>query len=125
MKARAPDAFAAVADPTRREILGLLRDRGLLTAGEIAAEFPVSRAAVSKHLGVLLRAKLVRARARGREMDYRLAGRGVRRLAGDVRAGDGRQPEGTEAPSRSRLTAIPPKSGHFHDGTLSSFDGIE
>ena len=62
-----------MADPTRREILELLRDRGVLTAGELAAEFPVSRAAVSKHLGILRRAKLVRARARGREMDYRLA----------------------------------------------------
>jgi DNA-binding transcriptional ArsR family regulator len=72
LKARRPDAFAACADPTRRQILELLRDRDVLTAGEIAAEFPVSRAAVSKHLGVLRRAKLVRARARGREMDYRL-----------------------------------------------------
>lgn len=73
MKARPPDAFSAVADPTRREILGILRDEGVLTAGEIAARFPVSRAAVSKHLGVLRRAKLVRSRARGREVDYRLS----------------------------------------------------
>lgn len=73
MKARAPDAFSAVADPTRRGILELLRDRDVLTAGEIAASFPVSRAAVSKHLGILRRARLVRARPRGREVDYRLA----------------------------------------------------
>ena len=73
MKARPPDAFAAVADPTRREILELLRDRGVLTAGDIATNFPVSRAAVSKHLGILRKAKLVRARARGREVDYRLS----------------------------------------------------
>ncbi len=33
------DAYIAIADPTRREILGLLRDRGMLTAGEIAASF--------------------------------------------------------------------------------------
>ncbi len=67
------DAFAALADPTRRSILDLLRDRKSLTAGEIAARFPrVSRAAVSKHLGVLRQARLVRAREKGRERHYRL-----------------------------------------------------
>ncbi len=67
------DAFAALADPTRRSILELLRERPTLTAGEIAARFPaLSRAAVSKHLGVLRRARLVRARERGRERHYRL-----------------------------------------------------
>lgn len=72
MKSRARDAFAAVADPTRRGILELLRDRDVLTAGQIAAHFPVSRAAVSKHLGILRRARLVRSRASGREVKYRL-----------------------------------------------------
>jgi DNA-binding transcriptional ArsR family regulator len=67
------DAFAALADPTRRSILELLRDQTTLTAGEIAAHYPhISRAAVSKHLGVLRRARLVRARERGREWHYRL-----------------------------------------------------
>ena len=67
------DPFAAVADPTRRAILELLRERETLTAGEIARCFPrVSRAAVSKHLGVLRRARLVRSRQRGRERDYSL-----------------------------------------------------
>jgi DNA-binding transcriptional ArsR family regulator len=73
LKARANDAFAAVADPTRRAILEVLRDTETLSAGEIAARFPkISRAAVSKHLGVLRRAKLVRARETGREVHYRL-----------------------------------------------------
>jgi DNA-binding transcriptional ArsR family regulator len=67
------DPFAAIADPTRRAILDLLRDKETLTAGEIAARFPaVSRAAVSKHLQVLRRARLVRARKTGREWHYRL-----------------------------------------------------
>ncbi len=67
------DAFAALADPTRRSILDLLRERRTLTAGAIAARFPqVSRAAVSKHLRVLRQARLVRARERGREWHYRL-----------------------------------------------------
>lgn len=67
------DAFAAVADPTRRSILEALREQPTLTAGEIAARFPrISRAAVSKHLRVLREARLVRARERGREWHYRL-----------------------------------------------------
>lgn len=56
-----PDAFAAIADPTRRAILDLLRGREL-RAGEIAARFPVSRPAIAKHVGVLKRAGLLRER---------------------------------------------------------------
>ena len=70
------DAFGALADPTRRSILDLLRGEPTLTAGEIAARFPrVSRAAVSKHLRVLREARLVRARERGREWHYSLDAR--------------------------------------------------
>ncbi len=67
------DPFPALADPTRRKILELLRDRVSMTAGEIAARFPkISRAAVSKHLRVLREAGLVRARQEGREWHYTL-----------------------------------------------------
>jgi DNA-binding transcriptional ArsR family regulator len=67
------DAFAAIADPTRRAILELLRDNATLTAGEVAGRFPqISRPAVSKHLAVLRRARLVRAEASGREQHYRV-----------------------------------------------------
>jgi len=70
------DAFGALADPTRRSILDLLRGQPSLTAGEIAARFPrVSRAAVSKHLRVLREARLVRARESGREWHYSLDAR--------------------------------------------------
>jgi len=70
------DAFGALADPTRRAILDLLRERRSLTAGEIAARFPrISRAAVSKHLRVLRLARLVKARERGREWHYTLDAR--------------------------------------------------
>ena len=70
------DAFAALADPTRRAILDLLRQRAPRTAGELAAEFPrISRAAVSKHLRLLRQAQLVRARKRGREWHYTLDAR--------------------------------------------------
>jgi DNA-binding transcriptional ArsR family regulator len=71
--AAAYDPYAALADPTRRAILVLLRDREDLTPTEIARQFPrVSRAAVSKHLAVLRQAMLVSARQRGREQHYRL-----------------------------------------------------
>jgi DNA-binding transcriptional ArsR family regulator len=50
--------FRAIADPTRREILRLLRD-GRLTVGEIAGNFKTSRPAISKHLRLLRVAGLV------------------------------------------------------------------
>ena len=50
--------FRAIADPTRREILRLLRD-DRLTVGEIAANFHMSRPAISKHLRLLRAAGLV------------------------------------------------------------------
>jgi len=58
-------AFNALADPTRRAVLDLLR-HGRLPAGQIANAFPVSRPAVSKHLRMLRRARLVRERREGR-----------------------------------------------------------
>lgn len=61
----------ALADPTRRAIVRMLRD-GTATAGAIAAAFPVSRPAVSRHLRVLRAAGLVRDRVRGREREYRI-----------------------------------------------------
>ena len=56
--------FKALADPTRREILGLLRG-GPSSVGEIAGNFRISRPAVSKHLRLLRDAGLVRDRAEG------------------------------------------------------------
>jgi DNA-binding transcriptional ArsR family regulator/uncharacterized protein YndB with AHSA1/START domain len=58
--------WRALADPTRRRILDLLRERPLIT-GEIAAHFAVSRIAVMRHLEVLSQAGLVTNRKRGRE----------------------------------------------------------
>jgi DNA-binding transcriptional ArsR family regulator len=56
--------FRAIADPTRREILGLLRG-GPSTVGEIAANFRTSRPAISKHLRMLRSAGLVATRQEG------------------------------------------------------------
>lgn len=61
----------ALADPTRREILNLLK-RGGMTAGELCAHFAVSGAAVSKHLSVLRQAGLVRDRREGKYICYEL-----------------------------------------------------
>jgi DNA-binding transcriptional ArsR family regulator len=63
--------IAALADPVRREILSMLR-HGPLTAGSIAAEFDISRPAVSRHLRVLREHGLVDDEIRGRERLYRL-----------------------------------------------------
>ena len=63
--------FHALADPTRRAVLDLLR-AGSLPAGAIAGQFPVSRPAVSKHLRVLRRARLVQEHRDGRLRVYRL-----------------------------------------------------
>ena len=65
------DTLRALADPTRREILTLLR-AGPLEAGQIAERFPVSAAAVSRHLSVLKEADLVRDRREGKYIYYEL-----------------------------------------------------
>jgi DNA-binding transcriptional ArsR family regulator len=60
--------FAALADPTRRQVLDLLAARGEGSASALAAAMPVSRPAVIKHLAILDRAGLVESRRRGREV---------------------------------------------------------
>jgi len=67
-----PDAaFSALADPTRRAVLDLLR-AGTRPAGDIARAFTVSRPAISKHLRILRRAHLVEERREGRHRMYHL-----------------------------------------------------
>ena len=62
--------FAALADPTRREVLRSLSSRPELTASRLAGELPMSRQAVAKHLAALHRAGLVEAHREGRETRY-------------------------------------------------------
>jgi DNA-binding transcriptional ArsR family regulator len=64
-------AFHALADPTRRAVLDLLR-QGRQPAGQIASAFPISRPAISKHLRLLRRAHLVSERREGRHRVYEL-----------------------------------------------------
>ena len=61
--------FAALADPTRRRLLELLA-AGERSAGQLAAEFDISRPGVSRHLRVLREAGLVRARGAGQRRLY-------------------------------------------------------
>jgi DNA-binding transcriptional ArsR family regulator len=63
-------ALKAIAEPSRRRILTLVRDDEL-SAGEIAARFDVTRQAVSQHLGVLKEAGLVNERRNGTRRLYR------------------------------------------------------
>jgi DNA-binding transcriptional ArsR family regulator len=65
------DVASAIADSVRRDILMLLKD-GVMTAGEIADRFDISRPAVSRHLRVLRECGLVVDEARGRERRYHL-----------------------------------------------------
>ena len=64
-------ALAALADPVRRQIVEMLADRER-DAGEVAAAFPVSRPAVSRHLRVLREAGLVRVRPEAQRRVYAL-----------------------------------------------------
>ena len=65
------EAFRALADPTRREILRLLRERPR-TSGEIAEHFPTAWATISRHLGVLKAADLIVAERNGNSVKYEL-----------------------------------------------------
>ena len=63
--------FKALADPTRRRVLELLRAHPM-TAGELSAHFPVSKPTMSAHFGVLREAGLVDVRRRGTTLTYHL-----------------------------------------------------
>ena len=76
MVATAPDAMAALSDPTRRQVFQMLAG-GPTSVGEIASRLPVSRPAVSQHLRVLKDAGLVSHRVDGTRHLYQLDPRGV------------------------------------------------
>jgi DNA-binding transcriptional ArsR family regulator len=65
------DAFKALGDPTRREILRLLRG-GEKTAGELAEHFDMSKPSVSHHFTVLKQADLIASRREGQQIIYYL-----------------------------------------------------
>ena len=67
--------FTALADPTRREVLRLVADKGPTSATALERDLPVSRQAIVKHLVVLKAAGLVAGERRGQEVRYSLVTR--------------------------------------------------
>jgi ArsR family transcriptional regulator, repressor of sdpIR and other operons len=65
------NVFKALADPTRRRVLQLLK-QGPLSAGELAEQFDVSKPTMSAHFAVLQAADLIQAEKHGRSITYRL-----------------------------------------------------
>ena len=65
------NTLKALSDPIRREILEMLK-KGRMAAGEISEKFPVSGAAISKHLSVLKEADLIRDAREGKYIYYEL-----------------------------------------------------
>jgi ArsR family transcriptional regulator, arsenate/arsenite/antimonite-responsive transcriptional repressor len=65
------EAFKALADPTRREILAMLR-RGEMTAGDIAEKFDMTKPSMSHHFAVLKEAELVTSRREAQQIWYGL-----------------------------------------------------
>lgn len=63
------DAFKAIADPTRREILNMLSKQDM-NAGEIADHFPMSKPAISKHLDILKNSDLISCEKQGQYVVY-------------------------------------------------------
>ena len=72
MRMREDSVFSALSDPSRRRLLETLAARESASLTELAAELPVTRQAVSKHLATLGQAGLVESRRSGRETHYRL-----------------------------------------------------
>ena len=91
MSTRSPDdragaVFGALSDPTRRALLAAVAEHPATTATELAAQLPISRQAVLKHLNALTEAGLLDRTRSGREVRYQF----------------------TPAPPRSRRRSIPP-----------------
>lgn len=80
----------ALADPTRREILNMLK-KGSMPAGDIAEKFNVSQAAISRHLSVLKEAELISDRRDGKFIYYELNASVLEEImlwVSDLRGGD-------------------------------------
>jgi ArsR family transcriptional regulator, repressor of sdpIR and other operons len=91
MTAAMNNAFKAISDPTRREILRLLR-RGEMTAGDLAEKFDMTKPTMSHHFAVLKEADLLTSRRDGQQIWYGLNTTVVQDLmawAMDLIKGDG------------------------------------
>jgi len=102
--------FDALADPNRRNVLEALAERETATATELAAELPVTRQAVAKHLAALNQAGLVESTRQGRETRYELTP-GPLGTAMDWMASVGAEWDARLAALRRHLTVGSPKRG--------------
>jgi DNA-binding transcriptional ArsR family regulator len=114
----AVDPLDALGDATRRAIVESLRD-GERTVGDLATGLPVSRPAVSQHLGVLRAAGLVLERPEGTRRFYRLDPIGLTRLQNRLDAMWGGEPPAAE--TASPVAAAPAPS--MPEPTASAGDG--
>ena len=80
---RVPDALSAAAEPNRRRLLQLLAEQPR-TVTDVAAEFTVTRSAISQHLLVLAEAGLVEADKVGRQRIYRVLPSGLQKLQAEI-----------------------------------------
>lgn len=74
------DAFNAIAEPRRRQIVELLSRRGALAVGAIVVALGLPQPAVSKHLGVLRQVGIVSAKQQGQQRLYRLEGKELKHV---------------------------------------------
>jgi DNA-binding transcriptional ArsR family regulator len=102
--------FDALADPNRRYVVEALAERETATATELAAELPVTRQAVAKHLAALNEAGLVESRREGRETRYELTP-GPLAAAMDWMAGVGAEWDSRLTRLRTHLTGGSPRRG--------------
>ncbi len=77
------DVLSAAAEPNRRKLLQLLAS-GPRTVSDLAAHFPVTRSAISQHLGVLTDVGLVTNRKEGRERFYSVVPSGMAQLRAEI-----------------------------------------
>jgi DNA-binding transcriptional ArsR family regulator len=102
--------FDALADPNRRYVVEALAQREDATATELAAELPVTRQAVAKHLAALNEAGLVKSRRAGRETRYELRPESLG-AAMEWMAGVGAQWDARLAALQRLLTGGSPRRG--------------
>ena len=74
---RVDEVFAALADPTRRDVLEALANRGASSASGMARILPVSRQAIAKHLQIMEEAGLVSGHKQGRELCFEVQPRAL------------------------------------------------
>jgi DNA-binding transcriptional ArsR family regulator len=79
---RVEEVFTALADPTRRAVIEALAEHDRCTATQLAADMPITRQAIAKHLMHLHRVDLVTSERQGRETYYQLTPRSLRQAIG-------------------------------------------